>query len=143
MKKNTTVVNDNKGLSVIDLEIDQYFFDQILTGERKEECREITRENERQFILIDDENYAIEDENGNSIPVKYDAIRFKVGDNNRGDNALVRIADSYTQILVDEDGNPQYYLLDPNKSLEDDSNVFYIEEIVYVLGEVIERDLHS
>lgn len=134
MKTNNNAVN-NMGLNVLELAIDQYFFDAIIKGEKKEECREITPENERQLILIDDENFAIEDENGNSIAIKYDAIRFTVGDS--GDTALVRIEDAYTQLLVDEDGNYVWYLLDPSKSAEDDSNQYFVEEIVYSLGEIL------
>lgn len=133
MKTNTKA--NNMGLNVINLTIDQYTFDNIMKGEQKEYCLEITPENERELVLIDDENFAIEDENGNCITIEYDAIRFFVEDGE--DTALVRIEESYSQFLIDEDGMPITYLRDPKKSPEDDSNLYYVEEVVYVLGEII------
>lgn len=143
MKKNNEneCKYDNMGLKVLNLIIKQCFFDEIMSGEKKQEFREIRPSNERKYVLIDDEGYGVEDENGNSVPVKYDAIRFFVGYNKDRDTALVKVDSAYTEIFVDEDGEPISYEYgqDPNTG---EPYLFLCEQIVYNLGEVLNKEVH-
>ena len=128
---------DNMGLKVINLIIKQKYFDAILSGKKKKEYREIRPQNERKYVLIDDEGYAVEDENGNCKPVQYDAIRFFVGYNKDRDTALVRITGAYTEMFVDERGEPISYQY--GKDENGDPITYYAEQIVYELGEILNK----
>lgn len=132
---------DNKGLKVLNLIIKQKYFDLIMSGRKTQEFREIRPTNERKYVLIDDEGYAIEDENGNCVPVKYDAIRFFVGYNPDRDTALVRVESAYTEIFVDEQGNPIYYEFGKDEKTGEPIQ-YFAEQIVYNLGEILDKDIH-
>lgn len=140
-KKNENNVSyDNCGLKVLNLIIKQKYFDAIMSGRKKQEFREIRPTNEKRYVLIDEEGYAIEDENGNCIPVKYDAIRFFVGYNNDRDTALVKVESAYTELFVDEDGKPISYEYGTDENGEPIE--YFAEQIVYNLGEIVNKDIH-
>lgn len=132
---------DNMGLKVLNLIIKQVYFDQILSGKKKQEFREIRPQNERKYVLIDDEGYAEEDEVGNCIPVKYDAIRFFVGYNKDRDTALVKVKSSHTEIFVDDEGKAITY--ECGKDENGEPILYFAEQIVYDLGEVLSKDIKS
>lgn len=138
MKKSSISTRvSNLGTSVLKLSIEKEEFEAILKGEKKVICCEITPENEQKLVQLDHENYAIEDENGNCIPVQYEVLHLYVDKKSGDDYALVRLESSYSQLLVDEDGAPIWYLLDPSKSEEEEGNQYFVEEVVYTLGEVL------
>lgn len=139
MKENVTPKYDNKGLKVLNLIIKQRYFDAILSGHKVKEYREIRPQNERKYVLIDDEGYAVEDENGNCVPVKYDAIRFFVGYNKDRDTALVEVKDAYTEVFVDDKGNPIAY--EYGKDENGEPIMYYAEQIVYNLGAILNYEI--
>lgn len=83
----------------------------------------------------DGTRYAIEDEEGNSIPLKYDAIRLYTGRKPDKDYVLIEVKDTYTELLVDEDNEPII--------LTEFSDDYFAEQVVYVLGNVIETTVEE
>ncbi len=122
-------------MKVLNLIIKQKYFDAILTGRKVQEFREIRPTTEKKYIQLDSEGYAIEDEYGNCVPVKYDAIRFFVGYNKDRDSALVEVAGAHTEIFVDDNNRPIKY----DYKGED----YYAEQIVYDLGKVLEHNIRE
>ena len=100
-------------------------FEKVLTGEKTQEVREIRPNNESKYIQLDGV-YAVTNEAGNSLPVEYDAIEFVCGDK----SVLVSVKEAYTEIMVDEHGVPLSY--------EYEGEPYYMERIVYELGEIIQ-----
>ncbi len=75
--------------------------------------------------------FNIIDEDENSIPIKYDAIRFYVGYHKDRDTALVAVKGAHCEIYVDENNNVIEY--DYNGQL------WVVEQVVYDLGEILEK----
>ncbi len=117
-------------MKILNLIIKQFYFDEIIAGRKTQEFREIKPTTEKKYIEIDERGYAVEDESGNAVPIKYDAIRFFVGYNKDRDSALVEVKDAYTEVFVDEEGNQITY---EYKGYE-----YYAGQIVYNLGKVLE-----
>lgn len=122
-------------MKILTLIIKQKFFDQIISGEKKQEFREIKPSTEKRLVQLDKDNIEITDENGNSIPVEYDAIRFYVGYNKNRDSALVKVDSAYTEIFVDDNGEIIDY--------EYNGDYYIAQQVVYNLGEVLECDTHE
>lgn len=105
-------------------------FDDIVKGVRKEEVRDIRPSSESRYIVVNGNGVVECDGNGNAIPVKYDAIRFRAGYESGSPNVLVKITRAYTRFVVDEEDNIVEYLYD---------NFMYpCQEIVYELGKALE-----
>ncbi len=130
------IINDknNKTMKVLNLIIKQTFFDQILSGEKTQEFREIKPTTYKRYIELDEDGNDKEDENGNSIPIHYDAIRFFVGYNPDRDSALVEVKGAYTEIFTDDNGEWIWY--------EAGGKNWLLQQVVYNLGKVLETDLH-
>ena len=122
-------------MKILTLIIKQKYFDAILAGRKVQEFREIRPSTEKKYILLDEKGYAIEDENGNCIPVKYDAIRFYVGYNKDRDTALVEVVGAHTEVFVDDDGNPISY--------DYKGEEYWVEQVVYDLGKVLEHNIRD
>ena len=116
--------------NTLQLIIKQEFFDQIIAGTKKEEYREIKPTTEKKLVQLDSEGYAIEDENGNSMPIRYDYIKFYVGYAKERDWALVEVIGSHTEMFMDDNDKPISYDYNGEK--------YFAEQIVYHLGNVIE-----
>lgn len=139
-----------QGKSIITLQLKGEFFEQIVSGEKKEEYREITEKNEMKFVEhklgqktdmsgepMFDENgkpvmgmYAVADENGNSVPIHYDAIQFLNGYHADRACMLIEIKGAETSVIVDEDGNDYAYDTE-------DGDEFIPEMLTYDLGDII------
>jgi len=122
-------------MKVLNLIIKQSWFDKILSGEKTQEFREIKPTTYKKYIELDENGFDKEDGNGNSIPIKYDAIRFFVGYNPNRDSMLVEVKDTYTEIFVDEEGEWIWY--------EYDGQDWVAQQVVYNLGKIIETDIHK
>lgn len=122
-------------MKVLDLIIKQKYLDAILAGRKVQEFREIRPTTEKKYIQLDSEGYAVEDANGNCVPVKYDAIRFYVGYEKDRDTALVEVVGAHTEIFVDENNEPIKY----DYKGED----YYAEQVVYDLGKVLEHNIRE
>lgn len=121
-------------MKILNLIIKQVYFDQIIVGIKKQEFREIKPTTEKKYIQLDDEGYAITDENGNCIPVKYDAIQFYVGYKKDRDSALVEIKNTHTEVFVDENDEPLSYTLE-------NGDEYWVEQVVYDLGKILEKHI--
>ena len=130
-------------MKVLNLIIKQNWFDEILSGKKTVEHREIRAKTAHRYVEYYDEDakkvYKTykEDEGGeNTIcrPIKYDAIRFFVGYSKDRDSALVEVKGAEIVILTDENGNDIVY--------EYDGREFVAAQIDYTLGRVIEKNIH-
>lgn len=122
-------------MRVLNLIIKQKYFDAIMSGRKVQEFREIRPQNENKYIELDEDGYALEDEHGNCVPKKYDAIRFFVGYNTDRDTALVEIVGAHTEVFVDEEGKPITY--------EYKGEEYWAEQIVYDLGKILEHNIRD
>ena len=119
-------------MKVLSLIIKQEFFDQILSGEKKQEFREIRPNTEKKYCEIDEDGFAKEID-GVLIPRKYDAIQFYVGYNKDRDNALVEIKYANIELFVDDKGNFIEY--------EYQGDICTAAQIVYDLGDVLNKNV--
>ena len=119
-------------MNVLTLSIKQNFFDEILSGEKKQEFREIRPSSQARYCEVDEEGYAII-EDGIIVPKKYDAIKFVTGAYNKGPRpwALVEVTGAEIQLFVDE--NDEFI------ELEQNGETYYAAQVVYDLGAVLER----
>jgi len=122
-------------MKVLNLIIKQQWFDQIMAGTKDKEYREVRPTTVKKYIELDEEGFEKEDEFGNAIPVKYDAIRFFVGYNKDRDSALVEVTDTYTEMFVDEEGKLITY--------QYEGCDWIAEQVVYCLGKVLEKNIHN
>jgi hypothetical protein len=122
-------------MKTLTLIIKQKYFDAIMDGRKVQEFREIRPTTEKKYIELDEEGYAVEDENGNCVPVKYDAIRFYVGYEKDRDSALVEVKGAHTEVFVDDAGEPIWYDYKGEK--------YYAEQVVYDLGKILEHNIRD
>ncbi len=127
-------------MKILSLIIKQKYFDAILQGRKVQEFRELRPKTISRYVQLDDEGYEILDENENSIPIKYDAIRFYVGYNKNRDTALVEVKDARTEIFLGDDGKPIEFVV--GKDEINGNDVWWVaQQIVYDLGKVLEYQL--
>lgn len=117
-------------MDVIELRLKKKYFEAVLQGRKVQEFREIRPNNESRFIELDSEGYAVCDDAGNAKPIPYDAVKFICDDS----WVLVKIRESYTEMLVDDAGEPIWYDYYGER--------YYAERIVYNLGEIISYECH-
>lgn len=128
-------------MKILDLIIKQKYFDAILAGRKVQEFREVRPTTVKKYIELDEDGYEREDEYGNAIPIKYDAIRFFVGYNADRDTALVEVVGVHTEVFVDEDDNPLMYEYGVDKNGE--PQVWVAEQVVYDLGKILEHKVRD
>ena len=91
-------------MKTLSLIIKQEYFDQIIAGTKKQETRELKPNTENRYIETDAEGFAIEDENGDVVPKKYDALRLYVGYKKDRDSCLVEVTGAHTERYADDNG---------------------------------------
>lgn len=128
-------------MKILNLIIKQKYFDAILAGRKVQEFREVRPTTVKKYIELDEDGYEREDEYGNAIPIKYDAIRFFVGYNADRDTALVEVVGVHTEVFVDEDDNPLMYEYGVDKNGE--PQVWAAEQVVYDLGKILEHKVRD
>ena len=123
-------------MKTLNLIIKQCFFDEIIKGTKKQEFREVKPTTIKKLLQLDEDGYELEDENGNAIPIHYDAIQFYVGYNKDRDSALVEVKDEYCEIFLDENNEPIIY----EDGTDKDGNPleWVAEQVVFNLGKVLE-----
>lgn len=123
-------------MKTLNLIIKQVYFDQIINGTKTQEFREVKPTTIKKLLQLDEDGYELEDENGNAIPIHYDAIQFYVGYNKDRDSALVEVKDEYCEIFVDENNEPIIY----EDGTDKDGNPleWVAEQVVFNLGKVLE-----
>lgn len=121
-------------LKVLNLIIKQKYFDAIMAGRKVQEFREVRPTTIKKLLELDEDGYEKEDEDGLSIPIKYDAIRFFVGYSKDRDSALVEVTETFTQYFVDEN----------NEIIEwqdEKGDYWQAQQVVYNLGRILEKDI--
>ena len=123
-------------MKTLNLIIKQVYFDQIINGTKTQEFREVKPTTIKNLLQLDEDGYELEDENGNAIPIHYDAIQFYVGYNKNRDSALVEVKDEYCEIFLDENNEPIIY----EDGTDKDGNPleWVAEQVVFNLGKVLE-----
>ena len=128
-------------MKVLNLIIKQKYFDAILTGRKVQEFREVRPSTVKKYIELDEDGFEKEDENGNAVPVQYDAIRFYVGYNKDRDSALVEVVGAHTEVFVDENDQPITY--EYGKDSEGNPLIWFAEQVVYDLGKILEHNIRD
>lgn len=123
-------------MKTLNLITKQVYFDQIINGTKTQEFREVKPTTIKKLLQLDEDGYELEDENGNAIPIHYDAIQFYVGYNKDRDSALVEVKDEYCEIFLDENNEPIIY----EDGTDKDGNPleWVAEQVVFNLGKVLE-----
>lgn len=112
-------------MATLTLIIKKKFFDQILSGEKDKEFREIRPRNASRYCEFESDGTLIG-------PKKYDQIQFWVGYEPNRPGAVVEIKNSEITLFNDEEtGEPITYVED---------GIEYIEaEIMYELGSIVSK----
>ena len=137
---NTT--QNDKDMKTLTLSIKQKWFDEIISGKKTQEFREIRPTNAKKYFryvlngkMYTEETLPPEDEEPGEVdlaPVKYDAIKFLTGAyTGTRPWALVEVKDAHIELLADENGNEITY--------EYNGNTYSAAQIVYDLGRILER----
>lgn len=122
-------------MKTLTLIIKQCFFDEIIKGTKKQEFREVKPTTVKRLLQLDKDGYEVEDENGNAIPIHYDALQLYVGYAKNRASALVEVKSAYCEIITDENGEPIIYEHGIDKNGE--PLVWVAEQVVYNLGKVL------
>lgn len=123
-------------MKTLNLIIKQVYFDQIINGTKTQEFREVKPTTIKKLLQLDEDGYELEDENGNAIPIHYDAIQFYVGYNKNRDSALVEVKNEYCEIFLDENNEPIIY--EDGTDKEGNPLEWVAEQVVFNLGKVLE-----
>lgn len=124
------IVN-GKELNVLNLIIKQVYFDAILDGSKTEEIREVKPTNYKKLIEVSPNDDLYCDDDGNYIPLKYDALRLYVGYAKERDTALVEVKDAEHLYLYYEGED------EPISYEWGEDELWYASQITYKLGKVI------
>lgn len=120
-------------MKVLNLIIKQKYFDLIMRGQKVQEFREIRPTTEKKYIEMGDDGFAKWTDDGNVVPIKYDAIHFFVGYAKDRDNAIVEVKGAHVEFFVDDNDQPIMY--------EYKGEEIWAAQIVYDLGRIIKTDI--
>ncbi|WP_455072275.1 hypothetical protein [Prevotella melaninogenica] len=122
-------------MKTLNLIIKQCYFDEIIKGTKKQEFREVKPTTFKRLVQLDEDGYELEDENGNAIPIQYDALQLYVGYAKNRASALVEVKSAHCEIVTDEKGEPIIYECGTDEKGE--PLVWVVEQVVYNLGKVL------
>lgn len=122
-------------MKILKLIIKQCFFDEIIKGTKKQEFREVKPTTVKRLVQLDKDGYEVEDENGNAIPIQYDALQLYVGYAKNRASALIEVKSAYCEIITNENGEPIIYEYGTDEKGE--PLVWVVEQVVYNLGKVL------
>lgn len=117
-------------MEILNLIIKQKFFDEILSGKKRQEYREIRPTTKKKYCQLDADGFCVE-VNGELQPRHYDAIQFFVGYNKGRNSALVEVKDAKIELFEDENHNLIEYT--------HKGEIYLTAQVVYNLGRVIEK----
>lgn len=122
-------------MKILKLIVKQCYFDEIIKGTKKQEFREVKPTTIKRLVQLDKDGYEEEDENGNAIPIQYDALQLYVGYAKNRASALVEVKSAHCEIVTDEKGEPIIYEHGIDKNGE--PLTWVAEQVVYNLGKVL------
>lgn len=132
-------------MKTLTLNLKRIYFDQILSGEKTHEYRDIFPENAKKFVYytIGDQAFAADAElpseeecPGDVIPhpVRYDYIKFLTGAySGKRPYMVVEVKDAQINFIKDENGE-QIIVLDEATGIE-----FVAAQLDYTLGRIVEK----
>lgn len=110
-------------MKILTLQIKREFLDQILSGEKKQEFREIRPKNAKKYIDQSEEDLTA---------VKYDAIQFYNGYAKNRPEVLVKVEEAEVVLFEYENGELITY--------EEDGEQYIEAQMIYTLGEIISKN---
>lgn len=134
-------------MKILNLIIKQRYFDEILAGTKKEEYREVRPTTLKKYLkycvkgqlfdsLDDVPDSLFNDDDSLTFglePIDYEALRLYVGYAKDRDSMLVEVKGIVFEEFVDEKGDVMTY--------EHKGNVYPVAQMVYELGEVLEKQV--
>lgn len=125
-------------MKILSLSIRQKFFDEIVSGEKQTETREIRPTNGKKYFkynvggkLYDADEELPEDGDLELVPIKYDAIKFLTGEyKGKRPFVIVEVKEAKIELLTDENGEDITY--------DFEGEEYVAAQIVYSLGKIIE-----
>lgn len=114
-------------MKILTLQIKKEYLDEILSGKKKEEFREIRPNNSKKYI----EYFTASDGEEDVKPVKVDRIQFFNGYKPGRPEVIIEVKDAEIEYIVDQDGNPVEY--------EENGEFYLTAQMVYNLGKVVSR----
>lgn len=117
-------------MEILTLIIKKKFLDDILSGEKNQEFREIRPTTQKKYCQLDADGYCVE-KDGVLQPRHYDAIQFFVGYNKDRASALVEVKDAKIELFEDENHNLIEYTYQ--------GETYLAAQVVYDLGKVLEK----
>ena len=119
------------------LSIKQEFFDKILAGTKTIEKREIRPNNMAKYCQVDEEGFAVENDNGIE-PAVYSTITFLTGAySGKRPKMIVKVKSAKILLLEDEDTHELIILKD------DKGEDYFAAVIEYQLGEIVESPVQK
>jgi len=118
-------------MEILTLIIKNQYYQEILSGKKKKEFREINPFTPKKYCQVDKFGEALL-VNGEYVPRHYDAIRFYVGYRKDRATALIEVKDINIEPMRDEQGHCIIIKMD--------DEVFKVMQVVYTLGEVLETN---
>jgi len=113
------------------LSIKQQYFDEILSGAKKNEVREIRPKNVAKYCKVDKEGFVVENDNG-IVPVVYDTITLLTGAyKGTRPKMVVKVEGAKIDLLTDEETGEFITLND------EDGQEYFAAVIEYQLGEIL------
>jgi len=108
------------------LQIKREYLDKIISGEKKEEFRDIRPNNSKKYI----EYFDPEDGEGEDIrPIEYSQIQFFNGYKPDRPEAIIEVKKAEIEYIVDEEGKFVEY--------EENGEMYLKAQMVYSLGKII------
>jgi len=126
------ILKNIKNMKILNLIVTQAWFDEIMSGKKKQEFRDIKPTTQKRYCEVDSEGYC-KTHNGRIVPRHYDAIRFCAGYRKDRDTAIVKIKKTQIDLVEDDMGN---LITDYYKGEE-----YYAALAIYDLGEILESNI--
>jgi hypothetical protein len=114
-------------MKTLTLQIKREHLDNILSGKKKEEFREIRPNNSKKYI----EYFTADDGEEDVKPIMVDRIQFFNGYKAGRPEVIIEVLKAEIEYIIDEDGNPVEY--------EEKGEIYMTAQMVYSLGKVVSK----
>lgn len=120
-------------MKILYLNIPQESFSKLISGEISHEWRQLCQSDDQRYVVTDNQGTVLNSENGEAVPVLYDAIRFTVNEGNYRGSVLIRIEKIDTQ----KKSKKEKKLL----SQIHQKGVDMFREVIFRLGNIIHKQI--